>query len=71
MNDAEEWFNRKEAAAYLRAIGCPLSPQTLANMAVRGNSGGGPPFTRIGIKIVRYKKSDLGKWAAGKTVRVR
>ena len=65
-----EWLTRKQAALYLRQLGCPLSPQTLANMAKHENSGQGPPFTRIGVQIVRYNKDDLAAWAARKAVRI-
>ncbi len=70
-NDSSAWFTRKKATAYLSKIGCPVSPQTLANLAVHENSGHGPPFSRIGKKIIRYSKEDLDTWAATKTVRVR
>ena len=72
MSDVAEndWLTRKQAALYLRQLGCPLSPQTLANMAKHENSGQGPPFTRIGVQIVRYNKDDLAAWAARKTTRI-
>jgi hypothetical protein len=57
------WLNRKQASDYLASVGCPLSPQSLAHMAVRDNAGAGPPFTRISKKIVRYHRDDLRDWA--------
>lgn len=66
----DEWLTRKEATTYLIRIGCPVSGTTLANLAVRNNSGDGPPFTRIGERTIRYKKSDLDAWAAQKAARI-
>lgn len=57
------WMSRKKAAEYLSRVGCPLSPHTLAKMAKNNNRGGGPPFTKISQRIVRYHKDDLRAWA--------
>lgn len=46
-------------AAYLAA----LSPRTLETLRVRG---GGPPFCRIGARAVRYRRSALLDWCAGR-----
>jgi len=62
--ESTEWLTRKQASLYLTSIGCPLSPQTLANRAANNNKGNGPPYSRIGWNIVRYKRSDLDAWAA-------
>lgn len=66
----EDWLTRKQAAAYLSEIGCPIAPQTLANMACKDNAGKGPPFTRIRWAIVRYHKTDLQEWAIRESVRI-
>jgi hypothetical protein len=65
-----EWLSRKEAAAYLEAIGCPLTAGTLRNLAANGNAGRGPPFTRVRWKLVRYSRIDLDQWARREAVRV-
>ena len=63
QRDPRYWLNRKQASEYLGRVGCPVAPQTLANMAANGNSGGGPPYTKIARKIVRYHRDDLREWA--------
>ena len=63
---AKEHLSRKEAAAYLRTCGLPLSPATLKNMAVRGN---GPPYDRFLYRIVVYAKADLDEWLAANRTR--
>ena len=65
MSDAPAnwWLSRKAAAAYLTKVGCPLSPQTLAHMACNNNARGGPPYTKVSRKIVRYHMDDLKEWA--------
>ena len=66
MNDIEspdDLLTRKQATAYLTKIGYPVSPQTLANLAVNNNSGHGPSFIRSGVRIVRYKRGALDAWA--------
>lgn len=56
------WLSRKEAAQYLESINCPVSPQTLANLAANGNARG-PKFYKIMERRVRYKVEDLASWA--------
>jgi hypothetical protein len=70
MARESDFLSRKEASAYLAKIGCPLSVQTLANLAANQNAGNGPPFLRIRKKIVRYQKSLLDEWAYKHTTRV-
>lgn len=53
-------LNRKEAAAYLRSLGYPVEPRTLARLATMKK---GPPYTRFMHRTVLYDKSDLTKWA--------
>jgi len=64
------WLTRKEAAAFLTRIGCPISVWTLAQMAVNNNAGKGPAFTRTGWKTLRYEPADLRAWAEKKITRV-
>ncbi len=69
----DELLNRKQAAAYLCRLGCATSQGTLSNMAISGNSGGGPPFTIYRNKKrhrVTYRRRDLDEWAAKKMRRV-
>lgn len=67
----KEWLSRKEAAAFLESIGCPVSPRSLANMASNNNAGKGPSFQRTRWKIVRYRKRDLEEWAYRETERIK
>lgn len=64
------WLTRKQAASFLEGIGCPISPSTLANLAVRGNSGSGPPYTVVSVRMIRYMVGDLRRWATKRTRRV-
>lgn len=69
----DELLNRKQAAAYLRKMGCATSPATLAFMAIGNNAGGGPPFLvykNRKRRHVSYKRSDLDKWASARIRRV-
>jgi len=61
-----DWMTRKEAAAYLTSIGCPVSPKTLANRASNSNAGDGPPFVSSGWRSIRYAQADLDLWASFK-----
>lgn len=69
MNDATP-LSRKEAAAYLTSIGCPISAKTLSNLGADDNARRGPPFTRVLNRRVWYSREDLTAWAKGQTVRV-
>ena len=64
------WLTRKQAAAFLADIGCPISPKTLAIKAANNNAGRGPAFTRAGWKTIRYEPADLRAWAAKQITRV-
>jgi hypothetical protein len=59
----QEYMTRKEAAEYLTSLGCPVSPNTLANKAANNNQGRGPEFIASGWKTVRYARAALDKWA--------
>lgn len=47
------------AAAYLG-----LAPATLAKMRMRGD---GPPFVKVGHRLVAYRESDLVAWTLSRT----
>ena len=57
LNDEGSFLNTRRAAAYL-----DLSPRTLDGYRV---SGEGPAFHRFGNRV-RYRRSDLDLWAAGR-----
>ena len=69
-DEAPAWLTRKEASKLLGELGCPISPGGLARLAVRDNTGGGPPFTRSRKRTVRYLAADLRAWAAHQIRRV-
>ena len=53
------FLRRKQAADYIsRSWGIPLSPRTLAKLAV---VGGGPPFRKAG-RFPMYEPADLDAW---------
>ncbi|MEM0988688.1 MAG: helix-turn-helix domain-containing protein [Pseudomonadota bacterium] len=52
--ERREWFTPSEAGEYLR-----LSDKTLENLRLRGE---GPVFSRLGHRIVRYRRADLDAW---------
>ncbi|MEF2549539.1 helix-turn-helix domain-containing protein [Aurantimonas sp. C2-5-R2] len=54
MSNALEVVRPGEAAAVLN-----LSKSTLAKMRMRGD---GPPFAKLGGKIVVYRLADLDAW---------
>jgi len=64
------WMHRKQAAAFLSGMGCPISARTLEKYASNGNAGKGPAFYRRGWKTVRYHRSDLEAWAKRESRRV-
>jgi hypothetical protein len=68
---ANQWFTRKEAAAYLTSIGCPIAAGTLENLACNRNAGGGPPYQITGRRSVRYNVQDLDRWAQARIIRVK
>jgi len=55
--EMDEYLTAAEAARYLR-----LAAGTLANRRVEGD---GPPFMRLGTKIV-YSSRDLDSWASAR-----
>ena len=57
MRVEDGYLTADEAAAYLR-----LAPGTLAN---RRSFGGGPPFLKLGAKVV-YRCRDLDAWATAR-----
>jgi hypothetical protein len=59
----ERRFRRKEAARYLTDVwGIPMSPKTLAKLAV---IGGGPLFRKAG-RFPLYEILELDRFARGK-----
>jgi len=52
--ERREWFTPAEAGEYLS-----LSTKTLENLRLQGN---GPTFSRLGHRIVRYRRADLDSW---------
>lgn len=73
MADDNDLLNRKEAAAYLRKMGCATSPATLEGMAANNNAGSGPPFNSYrsgGRRFVTYRRGDLDTWASKRLRRV-
>jgi hypothetical protein len=59
----ERRVRRKEAARYLTDVwGMPMSPKTLAKLAV---TGGGPRYRKAG-RIPLYEISELDRFARGK-----
>ena len=66
----DDWLSRKEAAIYLGKIGCPVSVRMLEKRAANNNAGRGPAFTRIGWRVVRYRRGDLDSWAYLQTERI-
>ncbi|HEY0931784.1 MAG TPA: helix-turn-helix domain-containing protein [Gemmatimonas sp.] len=60
QSDRSELLTPRIAAEYLG-----LKPRTLANARCRGD---GPKFTRVFGRI-RYRRSELDAWLAGRTFR--
>lgn len=52
--ERREWYAPDEAGEYLR-----LSEKTLENMRTRRE---GPAYSRVGHRIVRYRRADLDAW---------
>lgn len=71
MAEPTDFLSRKEAAAYLTKIGCPVSFSLLANLASNNNEGDGPPFLRVRSRIVRYERQALETWAYAQTRRIK
>jgi len=56
---AARFLRRKQAADHIsRVWGIPISPRTLAKLAV---VGGGPPFRKAG-RFPMYEPADLDAW---------
>lgn len=64
-------MSRKQAAAFLTALGHRIAEKTLRNMASNKNAGHGPPFTRTGWRSLYYTRVDLEVWSAGRTAKIR
>lgn len=61
---AKDWLSRKEAAIHLTALGYPISPKTLANLASKSL---GPPYRLVMGRWTSYNREQLEKWAAFNT----
>jgi excisionase family DNA binding protein len=61
LSNPSDLLTRVQAAEYLG-----VKPQTLAAWACLGRYQ--LPFLRIGNRLVRYRKSDLDRWLAARTV---
>ena len=59
---ADRRLTRREAAAYLTALGLPTAEKTLAWHALNGR---GPAFCRWGRRPL-YLRGDLEAWAAAR-----
>src|SRR6516164_1071031 len=58
-DDPDRRLTRNETAAALTAVGFPIKAATLATKATRG---GGPPFSRFGLRPL-YRWGDALAWA--------
>lgn len=70
MSPEDTYLTRRAAAEYLKRIGCATTWRTLERLAVNNNAGRGPAFIKTGARTIRYRQSDLDKWAAKRAVRV-
>ncbi len=70
LYEKREWLDRKECAAYICALGRPISVGRLANMASNLNRGKGPPYYRTGWSRIRYKPEEVARWVKGQITRV-
>lgn len=68
--ESKEWLDRKECAAYLTALGRPISVSRLSNMASNKNAGKGPPLYKISWTRVRYKSVEVKNWAINQIERI-
>lgn len=51
----DAYLNEQEVAGLLK-----ISTKTLKRMRV---AGGGPRFSKLGVKLVRYRAGDVRAWA--------
>ena len=58
-----EYLRTRQAAEFLRAQFGFGAISTLNKLRC---VGGGPPFHRIGVRLVAYDKQELADWAASK-----
>lgn len=69
MEENEQLFSRKQAAAYLQRRGCSISYSSLANLGAKENAGKGPSYYKDGGRTV-YTQTDLEQWRRGRLRRV-
>ena len=55
-------LDRRRASALLAEVGFPCAAATLATLAT---PGGGPPFSKFGVRAL-YRRDDLIEWAQSK-----
>ena len=67
---SEIYLTRKQAAAFLTRIGCPVTYRQLSWWAENDNRRGGPPYTRVRTRLVHYSETDLKAWAKQNTKRI-
>lgn len=57
LESSSEYLTAQQAAEFLK-----ISASTLAKLRCYG---GGPAFTRLGLRRVVYQRKHLDEWAAG------
>lgn len=67
----DEELTRRQAAAYLVALGHPnMTVRALEKRASNNNAGKGPAFIRKSWKCVRYVRRDLDAWSRAQPERI-
>lgn len=61
----DDWLNTKQAAGYLRTLGIPIEPRSLANYRYSSSKIKGPRYRRYNRNTIWYRCGDLDEWAAG------
>jgi hypothetical protein len=61
--ESQRFLRRAAAAEYLSQKYGFCSGHTLGKLAT---VGGGPPFRKVGVRIVIYEQSELDSWARSK-----
>ena len=63
----KRYLTRKEAASYLKTLGLPCSPSTLANWAWKKE---GPACYRLHGNLLFYTREDIDAWVRRALVKV-
>jgi hypothetical protein len=61
VSTEDRWVGRKEAANYLRRLGCQMSAGHLANLALASSPEKGPRYFKNGARAA-YRLVDLEMW---------